>query len=460
MKFYSGTYGKDTIESNLLVTNLLKYPEIAKTIIKQYPQYSMTYFVDGTSRFAKEDLIGDNKFQWSILGRLNRPSTCTGTFSGGATPGLGNSAFTVEFEENYFNPNDTIRLKDKTLVILIGEPTQTAGGYTFQAKIQTADATKFVDPTALAAGNTAGKVGTGFTESSERGYENHVYPDWYVNHLSICRKAKSISGSALTDVTWIENNGQRLWYFTDQVHQMEEFMYELEKDSWYSETTMDANGNSTVFDSNGKPVVKGDGVLRQIDASNVDTYNGLLTEKRITDFLAQLQLNTGSRGQEWVVYTGTAGKVAFHEAMKDLVMPGGNLVYDAKTGQKQELGVDFTSYNAIGSKITLAHNPIFDDPNLHGGDVDPRTGFVNESFRMVFMNMGQTNGVSNVERKVKGAGGINRSMIMKYIAGMVDPFDQKSMHAANSRDSFTCEMLSESGIIVRNPLSCGQLLKA
>jgi hypothetical protein len=161
MKFYSGTYGKDTIESNSLVTNLLKYPEIAKTIIKQYPQYSMTYFVDGTSRFAKEDLIGDNKFQWSILGRLNRPSTCTGTFSGGATPGLGNSAFTVEFEENYFNPNDTIRLKDKTLVILIGEPTQTAGGYTFQAKIQTADATKFVDPTALAAGNTAGKVGTG-----------------------------------------------------------------------------------------------------------------------------------------------------------------------------------------------------------------------------------------------------------------------------------------------------------
>jgi hypothetical protein len=186
----------------------------------------------------------------------------------------------------------------------------------------------------------------------------------------------------------------------------------------------------------------------------------LLTEKRITDFLAQLQLNTGSRGQEWMVYTGTAGKVAFHEAMKDLVMPGGNLVYDAKTGGKQELGVDFTSYNAIGSKITLAHNPLFDDPNLHGGDIDARTGFLNESFRMVFMNMGQTNGVSNVERKVKGAGGMNRSMIMKYIAGMVDPFDQKSMHAANSRDSFTCEMLSESGIIVRNPLSCGQLIKA
>ncbi len=79
---------------------------------------------------------------------------------------------------------------------------------------------------------------------------------------------------------------------------------------------------------------------------------------------------------------------------------------------------------------------------------------------MVFLNMGTTNGVSNIEKKVKGAGGINRSMIIKYIPGMVDPFDQGSMRAANSRDAFTCEILSESGIVVRNPLSCGQLIFA
>lgn len=460
MKYYEGTYGKETQESNALVTNLLKYPEIAKSLIKQYPQYSMTYFVDGTSRFAKEELIGENAFRWAIIGRLNRPSTIVQLVVGGATPGLGNAMFEVEFEENYLNPNDVVRFADKSQAIVIGEPRQTAGGYSYQMKIQTNDSTKFVDPTAIAAGLTVGKVGTGFTEGSERGYENHVYPDWYINHLGITRKASSITGSALTDITWIENNGQRLWFFSDQKHQMDEFLYEQEKSSWYDVSTMDANGNSTVLDSNGKPIVKGDGILRQIDASNVDTYNGILTEKRITDFLAQLQLNTGNQGQHWMVFTGTAGKVAFHEAMKDLVMPGGNLVYDAATGRDQELGVNFTTYNAIGSRITLAHNPLFDDPNLHGNDTDPRTGFLNESFRMVFMNMGTTNGVANVERKVKGAGGVNRSMIMKYIPGMVDPFNQKSMHAANSRDSFTVEMLSESGIIVRNPLSCGQLIKA
>ena len=99
MKFHSGTYGKETIESNALVTNLLKYPEIARNLIRQYPQYSLTYFVDGTSRFAKEELIGENAFRWSILGRTNRPSTCTGTNAGN---GLALTQFEVEFQENFF----------------------------------------------------------------------------------------------------------------------------------------------------------------------------------------------------------------------------------------------------------------------------------------------------------------------------------------------------------------------
>jgi len=97
MRYSRGTYGKDSVESNSLVANLLKYPEIARGMIRQYPQYSLNYFVDGTGRFAKEELIGENAFRWSIIGRLNRPSTCTGTFAGN---GANFTSFTVEFEKN------------------------------------------------------------------------------------------------------------------------------------------------------------------------------------------------------------------------------------------------------------------------------------------------------------------------------------------------------------------------
>ena len=458
MIFHKGTYGKESMESNALVTNLLKYPEIAKTLIRQYPQYSLTYFVDGTSRFAKEELIGENAFRWSILGRTNRPSTCTGTSTG---TGVGLTSFTVEFEENYLNPNDVVKFKGGFQAIIDGEATATAGGYTFTFKPQTTDVLDALPAGAVAAGVTANTVGSKFAEGSDRGYENHIYPDWYINHISIARKSKSITGSAATDITWIENNGQRLWYFTDEEIMRDEFMYQKELDSWYSVSTMDANGNSTVTETaTGKPIVSGDGILRQIDSANVDTYSGQLTEKRLTDFLAQLALNTGSKNAHWMVYTGTAGKVAFHEAMKDLVYPAGNLVYDAKVGAETEIGVNFTSYNALGHRLTLVHNPLFDDQNLFGNDIDPQSGYPKESFRMVFLDMGVTNGVANIERKIKGAGGIDRGMIVKYIAGMINPFDQNSMNAANSRDSFTCEILCESGMIVRNPLSCGQLVFA
>ena len=41
-KVYTGTYGKDTTDETALVTNLLKYPEIGKKIISQYPRFSLT----------------------------------------------------------------------------------------------------------------------------------------------------------------------------------------------------------------------------------------------------------------------------------------------------------------------------------------------------------------------------------------------------------------------------------
>jgi len=459
MRFHKGTYGKDTVESNSLTANLLKYPEIASVLIKQYPQYSLNYFVDGTNKFAKEEMIGENAFRWTIIGRLNRPSTQTGVSNGNGANG---STFTVEFEENYLNPNDDVLFADGNIGHVMAEPIISAGGYTYTFKIASSDPNAVMDTAGgvFAAGLAVGTVGNSFPEGSDRGYENHVYPDWYINHLTTSRKSHSISGSALTDVTWIENNGQRLWFFTDEVMCRDEFMYQKELESWYGRSTMDLNGNPTLFDAQGRAIVKGDGVLAQIDSANTDTYSGQLTEDRITDFIAQLSLNTGNQNASWVVHTGTAGKVSFHRAMKDLVMPGGNLVYNAATGKEQELGVNFTTYNALGTKITLAHNPLFDDPHLHGNNIDPATGYPKESSRMVFLNQGTTNGVSNIERKVKGAGGINRGMIAKYIPGMVDPFDQKSMKAANSRDAFSVEYLCESGMIVRNPLSCGQLLFA
>ena len=112
MKISRGTYDSSTLESNALVTNLLKYPEISKTLIRQFPQYSLTYFTEGTGRWAKESLIGHNKFEWFIQGRLNRPSHLV-SIDADTTPATNSFAAgvqaTITVEEDFLNPNDVIR---------------------------------------------------------------------------------------------------------------------------------------------------------------------------------------------------------------------------------------------------------------------------------------------------------------------------------------------------------------
>ena len=77
---------------------------------------------------------------------------------------------------------------------------------------------------------------------------------------------------------------------------------------------------------------------------------------------------------------------------------------------------------------------------------------------MVFLDMSVQQGVANIELISKGAEGTNRNWVKKYVPGMINPYDSKSMLAASGDDKFECHWLTQSGIIVRNPLSCGMLM--
>ena len=78
---YTGTYGAGTTAENALNTALMQYPEIARTLISQYPRYSATYLLERTGRYAKEKVLGDNSFEWKVMGRYNTPTYCLGWIS-------------------------------------------------------------------------------------------------------------------------------------------------------------------------------------------------------------------------------------------------------------------------------------------------------------------------------------------------------------------------------------------
>ncbi len=487
----TGTYGRGTTAANALNANLLQHPEIARTLISLYPRYSMTYLLERTRRMAKEKVLGDNSYEWKVMNRLNRKTMIQAT--GGSAIAAGATDNALKFEptsgggaEDQFNLFDVIRFPSGATGLIVAGPTSNA--YTVEAitAITAADNT---------VGQVVGRIGSAFpvgSSGSDVG-ENNAYPDTYKNWMTINRKKCTITGKDATDVSWIENNGQSLWYFTKEQQMMDQFMYEQELQRWYGQnsiTTAATNYSATnvdiissiaageYADGTARAAVDGtsggtgahtigDGVLAQISASNQASYSaGTLTEDIITEFIGKISLNAqGAEGNEWVVFTGTEGRIAFHRAMKDLIvapagaMTGGSMA-DVKAGSDISLGGNFTSYYALGNKITIAYCPVFDDPHVHGASGGTNSfgdARLKESMKMVFMDFGSTSGVSNVELITKGANGINRSLVKKYIGGMVNPYDTKSMMAANGDDRFQCHVLSESGIIVRNPLSCGIL---
>jgi len=460
MRIFKGKVNAEVTESNSLVANMIKEPALSKVLVRLYPQYGLTYLTEGLGRIAKDVQVGNREYRWKVIGRLTEPSTCTGIFSPATNIGQNQSVFKVVFYENYIHPYDVVRFKDGTQAIAISGPKPVAGGYEYEFRLQTDDPTQTLNPANLANGELAGVIGSVFPEGSEKGYSIERYPDEYVNYLTIMRMGKTITGDALTDIIWLENNGQKLWFYEAQQQLMDLFMYRRELMYWYGRRTIDANGNINITDNLGRVLLSGDGLLAQIEPSNIDTYSGQLTDTVLLDFMTQLAYNNGNRENiKWVVYTGTAGMRAFYEAMKNYLTQTGSVFYDYDAGMEIELGLNFKTFHALGHTITVVRNPIFDDPTIHH-DIDPATGYPKESYRMVFVDWSvQAGGQANVEIAVKGADRMNRGFIVKYIPGMMDPFNPNSVNAATSFDGFTIELLSESGIVVRNPLACGMLIR-
>jgi len=485
MKTKTGTFGVDTQNSSSLVANLLKHPEIGATLIEQYPRYALTYLLEKTGRHANLKIAGDNSFEWKVLGRSNQSvalasgqTTITATDAGTAL------VVAVGMADTFLALNDVVMdaggfVAQVTAVagtVLNNRPTATstvngsATGYSYTLS--------FADGAfGTAAAGAFGKIGSAFGEGSlgSAVSEYSAYPDTHKNWLTINRSKLSINGAALTDVTWIENNGSKLWYFTAEKLFTDEFMYQLELQRWFGRASivdpLTADGfvgeTGTVVNGN----LMGDGILAQIEDANGGTYDPQLglTEDVLARFIAELSRNAKSpEGNEWVVFTGTEGRYQFHRAMKDISVGGtdatGGSMQSMKTGSDVSLGVNYTSYNVLGNKMTVAYCPVFDDANVHGSAASydgtvKSSGALDGTMsgKMVFLDFSSVDGVPNVQLVAKGAEGVNRNYIKKYIPGMVNPYDQKSMMAANGDDSFTCQIMSESGVIVRNPLSCGIL---
>lgn len=476
----TGTYDANrTTMTNSLAAALLTRPEIATNVVNLFED-NFSAFSSYLARrgFQKKGLtpgmettdfkvIGNRKFMWALKGYPFRKGTILAdatdaTGAATSTPGINGSVFLVTVDTNFFSPNDTLELTDRrTIIQVMNEyPQETLSGqWVYKCKLVTNVAGAFVPPSLVSANQEIGFSYTAFHELSETGYEKNTFPEWHTNYMTIQRMQFSISGSAQNTVLWVEHNGQKLWFKQQEMEMLRRWAYARENQLLFGRASIDANENVFLKDLKGREIIQGDGLVAQGDSSLKFQYNNL-NVKTLENIMQNLQLLSNNDGMtEVFVMGGQAFVWGFQRLMRDVFKYNPTPLFVSQGDQEKGVKVAFNSYEMGGVKLVVAWNKAMDaawrpqKKDIYGTNL--------ESYRGFFVSLGNTiGGDANVELVALGNGGDDRRFVKKIIDGMASPGGTgRREFSSNSVDGYQTQVLSETGLCLKNPFGFAELYK-
>ncbi len=478
-EFFSGTCVTDAD----LIANQMKYPAIRPLLEYVDKRMLTTLLTSGAitpygvgfvpTKIGQVDAskkIGNNAYQFDVQGRIQKASTILSQVGASGADG-----------------SFTLIMNDRTLVEgmvalfygngfqarVMGQPAGSPGNYVYN--FQSPDATVFSWTT-----HVSGQPGTktcfgGHTEYGEgslRGYGSSHFPETFIQHTTIQRKTTAITGDAASRVLWIDyegSKGKSSWWMYAQLAQAKaQFAMEDEYQKWFGISTMKTSTGQlrttpTLTDSNGLPIVAGDGVLAQISGGNElfgSGVNGEATYNDITDMMSLLEQKSDQvNNNSWVCVTGTDGYANAQLQMIGLNNSQGTTVFQqvnqtsAIGGAKVNIGYTYESFNVNGNMVTFVKHPMFDDAQRF-----PKRGVdgkLLQSSEMVFLNLGYE-GRKNLEILSVGANGVDRSMVVGTINGMTGSAEM----VLSEEDAKKYSMLMQQLIVIYNTGTCGIIHKS
>jgi hypothetical protein len=470
LQLYKTKWHSGLTEQNHLANAYLTEPEVVSTLVSrvfgQMGQNPIQYLTAGMNR-QKE--LGNREYDWYLQGDDEKAIPVVGNLGdGGAQPGLNRTTFRVVFGEKWFADQEVLVADDRDYrVRVMEEPYYNGTGWVYTLRLTNPDGPSFMDPSLIAEGREFSKEYTTVPEFSTGGNTTFSTPFKMRNHLTTLRKSYTVTRSAATDVLIIQlsdpdNPGKTstLWTKFAEWEAMAQWYREMERYYWYSTYSSDATGVTDMRGNNGLPVFEGAGIRQQIAPANKRTYTEL-TEDIIREFLIDLSYNVTPEGtREFVAFTGEFGFAEFDRAMRDSASQFTlvDSVFVTGKGQNLALGGQFKTYAGLnGTKITLKHLPLYDHV-VSQRELHYRTGRPIESYRFTILDFGIHGGESNIQKVYKK----DSDMIMWHEAGSIDPYGDPAKSISTMRssnlDGYSVHMLSECGIMIRNPLACGELI--
>ena len=456
-------------DSNKLDQLLLRKPfqfgQVVSYLLGKQYGHSLQCLTEALGRIEEKE-IDSNIYQWDVAYMNDRTIKITaGPTTVVANAGLNCTPVQLTLEEKWFSGIDKVRTDTGALVNIIADPIQTGNGwlYTFQFS----DPAQYFDPNDIITGAKLSRAYSPVSEMSDRGgWVDFFSPAKFENYFTTHRIEHAISAEAMKQKIAIEltkSDGSKTFSWIEKAkwEAMAQLLKREEIALMYG--TM-SKGN--VLGPNGRPIIEGAGLRQQISNRNKQTYNRLSYDM-LQDYLMNLSwIANGQSGGDFkfVMMTGRQGMIEFDRAIQDKVRNLSIKVYEggqfvSGTGMNMSFGSQFkTCMFPNGLEVTVVHCPLYDDIVLNR-QLDPATGYPLESSRFTIFNIGNNaNGANLVKVTLKGA-----QMGSIQIEGMTDingNYKQGFAPSSSALDGAQIHMIRRSGILLKDPLSAGELIPA
>jgi hypothetical protein len=430
---YTGPYatGRNPILQGYVFNAQLEKPEVSSFITEKFKdRYKMTTLLN---RLGAYKPVANGVYSWFIQDRQRLSATL------GTVAGLPATTFTTTLTDipadasgnlGYFIVNDLVRTESGA--ILRVSAVSNSGGVqqvTFVkvggGSIAAADA---------ATGEKIGHISNAFEEGSTGPNGRLFLPSESYNYTQTFRRGCKVTGSALTEKTWINDES---WYWKNEDYTFDEFAYDQELSLMFGVRAADtATGLRTSQGIWDKVVTAGGG-------QNVSFSSGVgIAESDLQQLITRLNRQAGS--SNLLMLCGSEAVTDIQIALKNYFLAGA-VDYGAFGGNT--VGLDASTYKFGGKTLTLMHYPLFDDDRALPFVATPTTSKVNFRHVALALDLGDTeNGEPLIQTMYRELGGEQRKFIHKVIPGMHGGASADNGGiASNSFDGFEVQIEAEIG---------------
>lgn len=478
LQLYKTKWTSDLLDENK-VTNLLnnephKLPGIISFSFGMKNQSIIDFLTGG---MGKTITIENREFEWAVQIEADRAVTIRRAVVNGQEvtalnyqtifAGLNGQPIQLWLEDKWFGPGAMIIFDNRVFKARVAsEPTQDGNEYVYTVFVANGQHETYIPGDLLLPGRQVSREGSSYEEYSEEAdIVNYSSPFKLRNCTTISRLKWDITGSVFSSVMVIEMTDPRsgrttkLWAPYQEWVGMAQWYKNLDRQMMYNVYNMNSQGTTNLMGTNGRPVFMGAGLLQQISPANRRYYT-ILTAELLEDFLFDLSWNAIAQDKrKFLALTGEMGMKEFDRVLKEKASAYSliDTTFITGSGQNLTLGGQFTTYRMLnGIELTLKHCPLYDDVTdnrlLH-----PISGKPLESYRFTFLDFGTRNGEPNIVKVVRKG----RNLVMWYTGGAASPegFSTSiSTLRSNAKDGYSVFLLSEWGIMLKDPTTSGELI--